>query len=330
MRLRHSLRIALLAPAVACTPFKDDPPDTTEASARDASEPVPASSALQPSTPDAGAPCSPEAKFGDPRLVGGLADAATSIGAVRLSPDNLTAYFQASGRSDSLGQDDLYTATRTDPTSPFGGIAPIKGYEVNSPDDELYPTVSGDGLTLVFARSGPMDPIFIWSATRSEPSMDFNVPVLLPAPVNAMTAQYETTPFLREDAAVLYFASNRIPEKGFDIYRVTWGGPSADAAFDVPAPIDELNSSANELAPAVTPDDQTIYFASDRAAGNGDFDIWMATRDSGSAFSVPASVAENNSVSADFPTFITRDGCTLYFSSARSGALLPYVATRGR
>jgi|HubBroStandDraft_5_1064220.scaffolds.fasta_scaffold51633_2 Tol biopolymer transport system component len=327
MPLRHPLRIALLAPvgAIMCIPFKNDPSDAGEASAPDASVPVAESSA-----PGGGPPCSPDAGFGDPRLVAGLADAATSIAAVRLSPDSLTAYFQAGGRPDSLGYDDIYTATRTDPASPFGHIAPLEGYEVNSPDDELYPTVSGDGLTLVFARSAPIDPVFLWSTTRSEPSTSFDVPVLLAPPVNAMSAIYDTTPFLRQDGQVLYFASNRVPERGIDIYRVGWAGSSADAAFDAPAPVDELNASSNELAPVVTPDDRTIYFASDRANGNGDFDIWTATRDSGAGFLAPTSVAELNSDSVDIPTFITGDGCTLYFSSARNGALLPYVATRGR
>jgi Tol biopolymer transport system component len=149
---------------------------------------------------------------------------------------------------------------------------------------------------------------------------------LLPV-VNDPSAIDDTTPFLREDGAVLYFASTRVPEDSTDLYRSERG----DAGFEAPAPVAELNTSFSETAPVVAPDDRTLYFASDRSDGNarGGYDIWVATRSSPSEpFAPPIDVTALNSPDFDLPTFVTRDGCHLYFSSTRSGVLSVYVASK--
>jgi hypothetical protein len=39
-----------------------------------------------------------------------------------------------------------------------------------------------------------------------------------------------------------------------------------------------VNTAADELDPALTADGRTILFATDRAGGEGSFDIWEASR----------------------------------------------------
>jgi Tol biopolymer transport system component len=234
----------------------------------------------------------------------------------------LTAYFDADGRSDSVGGYDLYVATRTEYGSPFGNIVPIPGARINSMKNELDPSVSGDGVTLVFGTS-KLDSTMarLEYAKKPLPSVQFTG--VGPALDSGDGGAYDdATPFLREDGQVLYFSSIRVPENGSDIYRAHWTG----AGFGVAEPVGDINSSSSEDYPVVSPNDLTIYFASDRL---GDFDIWVATRDSLlHPFTGLRVVNELNSTKADFPSFVSSDGCTVYFTSARSGYLAPYVATK--
>src|SRR5258708_5028156 len=135
MLLRRLLPIALVTP-VMCTPFKDDP------------QPDPALAGVEA---EAGLPCDPQAPFVRTTPVPGLASIATSVAGLRLSPDYKTAYFNASDRSDSVGNNDLYTATRAAPDSEFGAIQPIVGDGINTIYEESDPSITGDGLALVFA-----------------------------------------------------------------------------------------------------------------------------------------------------------------------------------
>jgi Tol biopolymer transport system component len=272
--------------------------------------------------------------FGRPLPVPGLANiGARSVAALRLSPDYQTAYFQASGRPRTAGYDDLYTATRDAPNLPFGNVTPVLGFGINTSNEEFDPTVSGNGLTLLFARGEPgAAQVRLYYARRAGTNMPFTSVGLVPN-VNDQTAAYDVNPFLREDGQVLYFASFRGSANNTDIYRTVWNDSGVDAGLDPPAPVSELNGDSSEIAPVVTPDELTIYYASDRKDGNarGNYDIWMATRQrTVDSFSNLMNVGELNSSDLDEPSFVTADGCTLYFSSARSGALSVYVATRGQ
>jgi hypothetical protein len=296
-RLAVHAMLRVVAISSSCTPFKDDPR------------------------------CNPDLPFGPPTPVPGLelTGGATSIAGLRLSSDYLTGYFQAENRSDSFGLNDLYTATREDAGAPFTNIHPIVGTDVNTALDETDPTVSGDGLLLVFARGdvgGP--PVHIYGSGRPDPSMAFGMTDLL-ANVNSDTI-VDSSPFLREDGQVLYFASARTPPST-DIYRATRNGPD----FAAPESVVELNTSFAETAPVVSPDGLVVFYASDRSDGNalGNYDVWMATRGPlDEAFSPPIDVASVNSPAMDMPTFVTRDLCNLYLASTRSGQLLMYVATK--
>jgi hypothetical protein len=314
---RVTLACVALRGVVGCTPFVDDP--VTDAASATELLDVPVSR-----------PCDPMTSFGPPIPVPGLTPGdGTSVSAVRLSRDSLTAYFQGDGRGDQTGYNDLYTASRTTLTLPFGNIGLLAGTGIDTTADEFDPTVSGNGLVLVFGRAQPGgDPVHLFRATRATPSIPFaDVEPL--ADTNDPSTMDDTTPFLREDGAKLYFASTRVASDGIDLYEA----PSTDAGFGAPTPIDEVNTTFSELAPVVTPDDQTLYFGSDRSDGNarGGYDIWVATRISASAgFSQPMNVTELNSDALELPTFVTADGCTLYFSSTRSGTLAAFVATKAR
>jgi hypothetical protein len=253
---------------------------------------------------------------------------AHEVGGLRLSRDSLTAYFHASGRADSEGFSDLYTATRASPTAPFGNIYRILGSGIDTKFDEQDPTVSGNGLVLIFSREDPADPqAFLEFATRDTTQTIFrNVGMALDVSEN-----YAISPFVRQDGGRLYFAAV-LPPLGadFDLVVSSWDGSSFGAAKSLA----ELNTQSVESSPVVAPDDLSIYWASNRTdrpdGAGGDFDIWMATRSSESEpFARLRFLTELNTSHAEKPTFVTPDGCELYFTSDRSGADAPYLATRG-
>jgi WD40-like Beta Propeller Repeat len=318
-RLIRPARFALAAVA-SCTPFKEDAraasadgaPQGDAAMSYDDAEIAPDSAA------DAGPPCRLDQPFGPPTLVAGLEAIATAVLGLRLSADALTAYF--------ADKSTLYMATRPSPTSPFDQASPLPIGALSDPVSESDPTVSGDGLTLVFAAAASSLQTQLYYATRTMPSAPFDYLGLTPN-VNDLSA-VDQQPFLRADGQVLYFASSRVPADLADIYRAAWNGSS----FAAPMPVAELNTAFNDYAPVVTGDDTILYFASGRSGPNavGGDDIWKATRPpGGGAFSTPTNVTELNSADADLPTFVTADGCAIYFSSTR-GRSVPqaYVAMK--
>jgi hypothetical protein len=160
-------------------------------------------------------------------------------------------------------------------------------------------------------------------ATRPSVEVGFGDAGLAPGANDPLAS--DETPFWREDGLLLYFGSTRGPGMNRAIYRATWNGTN----FGAPVPVAELDTSFNETSPVVTPDDLTIYYATD-APSQTQYDVWTATRASTrDPFGSARPVAEVNSAASDGPTFVTRDGCALYISSDRRfGVSVMYVATR--
>ena len=187
-------------------------------------------------------------------------------------------------------------------------------------DDENQ-SLTGDGLTLYYAStalggSGGLD---LWMVTRPTPtSTNWSTPVNLGPKVNSSAT--DTTPRLSPDGRSLYLASTRAGGVGsFDIWVATRA--SLNDPWDAPVNLGpNVNSSAFDGLLCVSGDNQTLVFASDRAGGLGDLDIWMSTRTNalapwGQAQHLPAQV---NSSGVDFPAALSRDGLLLFIKSDRS------------
>ena len=81
-----------------------------------------------------------------------------------------------------------------------------------------------------------------------------------------------------------------------------------------------LESPQRDHAPALSPDELTLYFSSRRGSASDDF--WQATRSSaGVAFPAPALVTELNSSGNDTGITLSDDQLVAYFASDRAGGL---------
>ncbi|NVB83399.1 MAG: hypothetical protein HOV81_33815 [Kofleriaceae bacterium] len=103
-------------------------------------------------------------------------------------------------------------------------------------------------------------------------------------------------------------------------------------AFGTPVLVMELSTTVADGTPSFTADRLLIVFKSDRPGGQGNQDIWQATRTSTSApWSAPIDLGIVNTAAVELGAEISPDGLTLYFSSDRpgtSGDLDFYVAKR--
>lgn len=261
-------------------------------------------------SPDAGSPaCDPSKPFAPPTPVASLNLAGYSSGSARLSPDELTVYFDADWPGGA-GKADLFVATRPTPTSPFGTAT--RHTTLNTTFQDWDPTITTDGLTLYFG-SQRVSPENIFFSTRVGLTDAF--PAAAPVPgINGDAGAQE--PFVLGNSRVIYFDSKRPGGMGgTDIYRSDGNG----VAFAAPLSVPNVNSVSDEQLPVVSDDERLMFLASLRVGGKGDADIYMSRRaDTTVAFDVPINVTELNSTSADYPSWISSDGCHILMLSSRA------------
>jgi hypothetical protein len=268
--------------------------DTTSADASDAGADV-----------DAG-PCSPDRVFRTLSQVAAQDAGPSSEYNMKLSLDELSAYFA----SNRTGDDDIYFATRAARASPFGAATRVTELSLAGPQ-EYWASADDAGTLVVLERDARL--YVSTRATAGDPWGAPTTPTPLDIVADAGPGYYVGQPHLMADGATLYFASNL---KGtWDIYRSTL----AAGTWSKPTTVDELNTSALEWAPAVTADGLTIYFGSDRSliadAGPAALTIWVAHRTStASPFGPAHKVVEVDLGHDEWPAWISPDNCRLYFT----------------
>ena len=195
---------------------------------------------------------------------------------------------------------------------------------INTADFEGGPSLSPDGLTLLFGAArqnglGQLDED-IYIATREMTSQPFGPPRNLGAAVNALGFG-DYSPELSHDGLTLYFSSSRPGGLGSaDLYVTT--RDSLDDPWEPPQNLGaNVNSPYFDGQPSISPNGKTLYWDSYRPDGFGDADIWMATRKAvcdsfGPAVNVGPPV---NTPGPDFGPAISHDERQLFFSSSRPG-----------
>ena len=259
--------------------------------------------------------CDVAKPYGAPVLLPGLSSSSLEIG-VELTADTLDGVMWSS-RS---GTDRVYEVTRATSTDDFGmpQLVPNLGSVANVPDRD--PVLTGDGLTLVFTsqRAGSWD---LYITTRPSRTQPFQTPTKI---TELATAGDDWGPFISSDGLGLYYIL------GVDIayaQRATttsaWSAPGTILA--------NVNTPSSEFEPAVTSDELTMFWATDRPDGNtGGLDIWKATRASkADPFGTPAPVVELNTSGDDLPSWVSNDLCQMFLTRTNGAASWDlYVATK--
>jgi len=200
-------------------------------------------------------------------------------GAPTISADGRTLIFVACAdmtghnygpNREGKGSCDLFVTERigdrwTDPVN-------LPGY-VNTFTWESQPSLSADGKTLYFIRRVGQQRIQRSDIFVSEKQEDGKWGKAVPLPNNINTERMESSVMIHPDGQTLYFASDgHIGLGGTDIYMTrkdplgNWSDP-----INLGYPI---NTESNENSLLVGPDGEIAFFASDRAGGEGDLDIY--------------------------------------------------------
>ncbi len=196
-----------------------------------------------------------------------------------LSGDGLALYFSgdysSSPRPGGRGGADLWMTTRASRSAAWS--APVNlGTAVNSSERDFSPTISADGLTLVFTstRGGGMGSWDLWMSTRDRTEDPWNPAVNLGANVNSSSVEGECA--LSADGRALFFLSDRGGGMGsWDLWMTT--RKSADDPWRLPVNLGgAVNSPAGEGSAGIAADMQTFYFTTDRSGGLGSYDLHAA------------------------------------------------------
>jgi outer membrane protein OmpA-like peptidoglycan-associated protein/tetratricopeptide (TPR) repeat protein len=191
------------------------------------------------------------------------------------------------------------------------------GPNINTRDDEYWPSLSADGQTLVITR------LIRNSADHSQFQEDFffstwdkngwSVMKNAGYPLNTDDNEGAQS-FSANGNLMVYTVCNRPGVIGrCDIYFSEKEGDEWTFPKNMGIPV---NSLAKETQPSLSADGRTIYFASDRPGGKGGLDIWMSQKNDDGSWQNPVNLGDSvNSPGDEQSPFIHQDGKTLYFSS---------------
>ena len=205
---------------------------------------------------------------------------ASQTGSVTLTPDGQYMIFAAFEHAvDGEGRTDLYSARKSE-----GKWTDIQnlGMAINSPYWDSQPSLSSDGKTLYFASDRPDGfggtDIYFSKKTREGWTKAQN------AGANINSRSDDMTPVIAADNKTFTLSSNRNGSLGgFDIYfsRIVNG------VFDIPTNAGRpINSEADEFYYYILTNSNVAYFASNRAGGKGNLDIYTAVPNPHSAAAI--------------------------------------------
>ena len=215
--------------------------------------------------------------------------------------------------NDRSPQEDLFFFSLIDST-----LTPLS---FNTNFNEGAITVSPDGMMCVYTACdrqnslGGCDLFIRRYISEYGWSQEYNLGV------NVNSNQWETQASFSPDGRYLYFISNRGGGVGQDdIWRSEITSEGFMQAENIGKPV---NTKYNEMSPFLHPDNLTLYFSSDGHIGMGDYDIYVARRESSSeGWQLPKNIGYPiNTYNAENSLVVDNDGKTAYFSSNKNNGL---------
>jgi outer membrane protein OmpA-like peptidoglycan-associated protein len=189
------------------------------------------------------------------------------------------------------------------------------GPAVNTTNDEYWPSLSADEITLVITRlvnssyvNRQQEDFYISHFTDGKWSVmeDAGSPLNTPDNEGAQT-------ITGDGRLMIFTACNRSDAIGrCDLYFSEKEGDNWSVPQNLGRPV---NSAYRETQPSLSSDGRTLYFSSDRPGGLGQHDIWVSNNEDGK-WSVPENLGDSvNTAGVEMSPFIHPDNRTLYFSS---------------
>jgi len=225
----------------------------------------------------------------------------------------------------------------------LGGGSAIAGFTFGTPVEipnvncsvaDAFPTVSANGLELIFVSDWPNGDLEgdLWVTTRATVDDDWDVPVKLGPTVNSSAD--ESCPSLLADDLSLFFSSFMgTPRPGGHGQGDIWVTTRATASDPWGQPENigpSVNTWNGEVSPFIWNDGRTLFFSSNRAGGAGGWDLWMTTRETADEDWVTPVPLENvNSNDHETAPAMSPDGLILLFQRGGvQSTVVLWMATR--
>lgn len=220
---------------------------------------------------------------------------------------------RADSNSDKKSRSDIYITHKIN--GEYGNPEKISK-NINGDFDNFVAGLSHDGTQLFICRNDNGNKNLYMSSFVDK---IWTKPVKLSSNINSPAD--ETSASLSVDGSILYFSSNRPGGSGgFDIYASKklpngeWGEAQNIGSA--------INSKADEIAPYIHTDENTLFFSSNGHAGLGGFDIFFSSLIDDDKWSEPFNFgAPVNSSSDDIFYTPTAESKRAWFCSNRSGGM---------
>jgi outer membrane protein OmpA-like peptidoglycan-associated protein/tetratricopeptide (TPR) repeat protein len=195
------------------------------------------------------------------------------------------------------------------------------GNNINSVYFEKHPVVTIDNSVIFFSSTRPLtnpDGTVQTTQVKTETNEDIYYSIKMPSGKwsKLVYFQYNTS---KDEFPVCVSIDGKmliLAKKESDNYDL-WYSMFADGKWNEPVSMgSSINSSADETEASLSKDGNTIYFASNRSGGYGQFDIYMSQKPANGKWGKPVNVGkEINTSENEVSPFIHPDGQVLYFSS---------------
>ncbi|MGH7285597.1 MAG: hypothetical protein ACRELY_29100, partial [Polyangiaceae bacterium] len=225
-------------------------------------------------------------------------------------------YYQIRGPADAGSLFDFFRASRADTTLPFQDTTPLNELNLSTANDTNL-TVSADGLFAVFAsdRADDAGVADLYKSGRASANDPFGTPSMI---IALGVADPLATPFLTVDGKELWFSA--IADGGQS--QTTYVAPLVDGGFKPATARPDIEGWS-----AVLSDDKlTAYYAAGvNSATNA---IRVAHRTGALEPFPPGSLVNEVNAGGDTPSWLSPDGCRLYFTTRRNTIAQIFVAER--
>jgi len=128
---------------------------------------------------------------------------------------------------------------------------------------------------------------------------------------------HESTPVFTQDGNTIYFTKNKLgtTKDELDILGIYMSTKNELGEWSIPVSLSINEQEYSVAHPALSPDEKTLYFSSDKPGGYGDSDLYEVSIDEDGQFGTPYNMgSEINTEGKDTFPFISQSG-EFYFTS---------------